>query len=266
MPIKILGPNRLAGPVNVPLVRELVVQVRDANNKPVKDNTVGFTAQPPDAVEFPGGQMYALVQTDAQGKASVRLTPRTVGVSPHKVIAEAADNHGKVEFEIDASDPDGTEVRQMDGTLVINNGGGRRHQPSRISWSAIAAMLAILVAGILLWKVIDKPSASSGGPIVIQQPGGGGSNVDPVARSDAQAALARVDAAKQELGEAFTQGDAETLTHAEGYTREYVRPTTRLALLTAREVRKRLTSGSGHSGGRTRLRICDRAPNTPGCH
>ena len=229
MPIRVLGPDRFSGPEHTPFARELVVQIRDTAGKPVKDCTVNFVAVPPEAIEFAGGQTYALVQTDAQGRASTRITPCAMGL--HRVVAEAADGHGKVDFHVQGTDEDGVGAPTDGGDrIVISNASGRStHVPA---WPIVAGIAAVL-ATILLWRIIDKPSAPTP-PVVVHS---GGSTVDAIARSDAKEAKAAVETAKTELRAEAVEGLTENSTHDRGYAREYARPIWRQALATAREVK-----------------------------
>lgn len=235
MATKVQGPDRLRGSVNTPLPRDLAVQVRDATGRPAKDNWVSFTAKPPEAIEFAGGQLYATVRTDEKGIASVRITPRLVG--QHRIVAEASDGLGSTEFTLEVTDCDGTEVRSVGDDILVINGGGAR-SPMHIPMGPIAAMvIAAIVVGGLCW-LFGRDGGKAQPPIVVRP--GPSSTVDATARADAQAARAAVDTARTDLHEEITTGLASNSAHDQGYGREYTRPTMRLALENARRLAARM--------------------------
>lgn len=261
MAIKTRGPDHVIAFVNVPMPRELAVQVKDAGGRPVKDNWVTFTATPPDSFEFAGGQLYAAVKTDERGIASVRGTPRVT--RQLRVNAEAADGLDTAHFIIDVREEDGTMVQQAGGDVIVIDGGGTRPTTHIPMWPIAAMVIAAMVLGSALWLFGGRGNSSgpTQPPIVIHQGGGGGSTVDPTARADAAAARAGVEAAKQELGLALETGLAENAAHDQEYAREFTRPTLRQALATARQVREHLTGRAGDQ----KPAICDDDPNLPAC-
>jgi len=235
--------------------KEIGVLVRDAAGAPVTGAHVVFEAKRSGAV-FPdaSGRAAQTVKTDANGEAWARIQPIPGGPRLFDVSADAG-THGAQTFGIEVTP-----------ATPYNNGGPAPTPPppsrssSGVLWPVVV-LLGIIIAGLLVWKAIDKTSGSgpTQPPVVIHQGGGGGSNVDPVARADAQAARAGVEAAKQELGLAIDTGLAGNAAHDQGYAREYTRPVLRQALVTARQVRERLGSADGKPA------ICGIDPSLAAC-
>ena len=259
MAVKPQGPEHVTAAVNVPMPRELAVQVKDAGGKPVKDNWVTWTAKPSDSFEFAGGALYAVLKTDERGIAAIRGTPRTV--QQLRISAEAADGLGNANFTVDVTAEDGTMVQQAGGDVIVIEGRGTRPSTHIPMWPVAAMFIALVLGGAFLWlfeRGLIRASGSGGTTRVVER---GGSTVDHVARADAAAARAAVDQTKTELGAALEAGLTENATHDQGYTRQVNHPTLRQALATARQMRLHLTGRAGDQ----KPAICDDDPALPAC-
>ena len=177
------------------------------------------------------------------------------------VKAPPGDRHDRVQFTaIGTSD---TEVVPMGDDVLIINGGGDR--PVRVPmWPVAAIAIAAIIVGGALWLFGRDGRKPSPTPVVIHQ--GGGSTMDPVARANADAALAeaRTKASREEV----TQGLAENTTHDRGYGRVY---TNGVVVPLAKEVREvrysmdefRQLVANGRLGEWPS--ICARDPDLPTC-
>lgn len=228
-------------------IQELAVRLTDDDENPISKKSVTFTVTPPGAVLFNGAQ-YAAVETDAHGIVSVRALINEVGRHVVHVKAPPGDRHHKVQFTaIGTSD---TEVVPMGDDILVINGGG--DHPMRLPMWPIAAMViaALVIGGALLLLGRDGKVPQQPPPVVIHQSGGGTtSNVDPVARADAQAAKAAVAESATELRDELTSGLTRNSSvdqlHATALNRASVRSVYHDALLTARRVAGELAEDEG---------------------
>lgn len=112
MKIKLLNGTKRTGVVGQLLRHPIAVLVTSDDGVPHENEQVAITTEVSEALEFEGQQGYALLRTDAEGKAVVNVAPLKAGTFTYKVAA------GTVEVE-DTIEVKDLGIRQLDGVTAI---------------------------------------------------------------------------------------------------------------------------------------------------